>query len=181
MNKKIILLITISFLVLIGLLFLILSSKKDKKASTDTTQNTEFIGPDDYLPPIPVYNLPPIEELEKDEKLTLQNDSEVVNIENPYKIAQEIITPQNLVLYSDEEFDILFFDYSGQKSFLIDLHGGTDFVTTREKAESKFLEILKIDKTQACLIRVSEGVSEILDFNLSGKSLGLSFCPSKNN
>ncbi|HHX58223.1 MAG TPA: hypothetical protein GX706_00415 [Candidatus Moranbacteria bacterium] len=177
MNKKIILLIIILAFIMSGFLLLIFLDKKKQKSPTDTIQKT---ASENYLPPIPSYNLPPIEELEKGEKLTIQDNDQIVEVENPYKIAQKVITPQDVLLYSDESFDILYYDYPGQKSFLIDLHGGVDFTTTRSNAESKFLEILKIDKDQACLINVSEGVSYTLEPDLSGKSLGLSFCSPKD-
>lgn len=195
MNKKILFLIIILLLfILIGFLLLVFSNERKQAISTNHMQNSgfdsdsanpefnsspEFNSFDNHLSPISSYNLPPIEKLKKEEKLALQVNNQTVLVENPYKIAQEIITPQNVLIFSNDTFDILFFDYSGQKSFLLDLHGGTDFATTRTNAENKFLELLKITRDQACLINVSEGISNSLDSNLSGKSLRLSFCSPK--
>jgi hypothetical protein len=47
----------------------------------------------------------------------------------------------------------------------------------RERASLYFIDFLHINKIDACKLRVLVGVTTDMDAQLSGKNLGLSFCP----
>jgi hypothetical protein len=171
MSKKfyiLTILITIAIAAIIVFLFIYFNSATQTNVVTEiprkTGENNELL---------------PIEELKKEEKINVSNGNAAVNVENPYRIASNIITPKDVVVESNDNFDILFYNYNGKKSFLIDLHDGNNYSVVRSDAEKRFLELLKIDKEQACLLDVSEGVSENLDSKLAGKNLSLSFCIDK--
>ena len=66
--------------------------------------------------------------------------------------------------------------FAESNSFAIDI-SGKPTEEYRRKAGAYLLESLQITEAEACQLRVYLGVSHSVDPNLSGRNLGLSFCP----
>lgn len=65
--------------------------------------------------------------------------------------------------------------YKDQKEVVIDILR-SPFPEWREKAEKTFLEKTNLTEKEACELNVNLGTIRSVDFELSGKNLGLSFC-----
>lgn len=100
-----------------------------------------------------------------------------VQVANPRRSAAKIITPSDVVMKENSDYVISFFDYSGEKSFLISIMG-TDISSAREKAENDFMQSLQITREQACQLKVALFVSAESSPETAGEDFGLSFCSS---
>lgn len=100
-----------------------------------------------------------------------------VQVANPRRNAAKIITPSDVVMKENSDYVISFFDYSGEKSFLISILS-TDVNSAREKAENDFIQSLQITRAQACQLKVALFVSAESSPATAGEDFGISFCSS---
>lgn len=93
-------------------------------------------------------------------------------------MTKAISTPDefgNVLLAEDKEYMIEYF--SKDEVFNITLLGA-DLLKARVAAQGKLFEILGISKEDACKIKTNVGAPFSVNEELSGKNLGLSFCPN---
>lgn len=111
------------------------------------------------------------------DKILISADKKIVAINDIRKTAVSQDASGNVVVKSTADYDVLFFDYAQEKSFLITLTNPTaDVDTARNEAEDDFLKILGVNKKQACLLKVSLTVPISVNERLAGIDYGLSFC-----
>ncbi len=103
-----------------------------------------------------------------------------VSVRNPAQstnftdIGSGVYTSDERQLGKEAGFSMSYFSEDG--SIAIDV-SGKPLATYREKASRYLLEELQITEAEACTLNVYVGVTYETDQALSGKNLGLSFCP----
>ncbi len=108
------------------------------------------------------------------------SEGSVVKVNNPTQstnfdaVTDGVYISDEKKLGSDVGFSVAFYEEDG--SFAIDITGKPTALY-RQKASEYILETLQISETEACKLNVYIGVTFATDPNLSGKNLGLSFCP----
>lgn len=115
-----------------------------------------------------------------DETVTLGSGTDTVKMSNPIQ-SKDFVSLGSGMYVSDARtlgesagFSMVYYAEGG--SFAIDISGKPTAVY-REKASRYLLSVLNISETEACQLRLYVGVSHATDPSLSGKNLGLSFCP----
>ncbi len=110
-------------------------------------------------------------------KIEIQTKTGLLPVNNPRANSAATLSPNDVVIKENPDYQILFFEYGQEKSFLISITG-ENLSASREKAEADFLSSLDITKEQACKLNVSLSVSKDIDYSLAGQEFGLSFCPN---
>ncbi len=107
--------------------------------------------------------------------VTLQTSQGAVHINNIFKNPQQVTPDKTSMLVSGTNgYDILY--YAPDGSFLISI-SATPVTTIIAQAESAFLQLLGISKSDACKLKVQVSVPISVDPNYAGQNFGLSFCP----
>lgn len=106
-----------------------------------------------------------------DTKINIKNPAQSTNFAD---IGDGVYVSDERQLGSANGYSFTYF--ADDDSFAIDV-SGKPVALYREKASRYLLESLGISESEACKLRVYVGVSYSIDSSLSGKNLGLSFCP----
>jgi hypothetical protein len=99
-----------------------------------------------------------------------------VQVKNFYKDIED--TEEGLVILRDsDEYEVVYNPAASEFSIYIKQ---PPLETERAKAEADLLNLLGLnaDKIKACYLKVSLYISPLINENLSGNDLGLSFCKS---
>ncbi len=108
------------------------------------------------------------------DKITVETPAGQVKINDIYKNPAEVL-PQNDIVFKNSEYYSMYY-YPKDQSFTITILN-KDLSTARQMAENDFLNTLKINKQDACKLKVILSVPYEIDPNATGKNYGLSFCP----
>ncbi len=113
--------------------------------------------------------------------ITVSTENPKINVpvKNYYtEPSATVIDEKDVLMETNEDFDILAYHYNNERSFLIYLkQSNTPIETVRQNAESAFVEKLGITKEQACLLVVSLSLAEDIEGSTTD-NYGLSFCPN---
>ncbi|MDI6778047.1 MAG: hypothetical protein QMD77_02545 [Patescibacteria group bacterium] len=125
-------------------------------------------------------NLPPqitstTEPSASDEKMTLTISGGDIKINNLYKNPVAKLYHNGVLFKQTPDFEMSF--YPDDQGFIISLLN-PDLKKSRDEAEKEFLEELGINKEQACLLKISLGVTADINEKAAGANYGLSFCPN---
>lgn len=110
-----------------------------------------------------------------DEKMTISTSGGNVSVNNLYKNPIAKLYHNGVLFLQTPDFEMSF--YPDDQGFIISLLN-PDLEKARAEAEKSFLETLGISKEQACLLKISLGVTADINEKAAGKNYGLSFCPS---
>jgi len=109
-------------------------------------------------------------------QIIIPTEKSNIPVNNYYKdTSSTILSEKDVLMETNENFDILAYNYNNKKSFLIYLKNAAALVTSRKNAEDSFLKKLGITEEQACLLDVSLTVSNTIEES-AAKNYGLSFC-----
>ena len=102
-----------------------------------------------------------------------------VSVKNYYTDpSATVIDEKDVIMETNDDFDILAYHYNNERSFLIYLkQSDTPIETVRQNAENAFIEKLGTPKEQACLLVVSLSLAEDIEGSTTD-NYGLSFCPN---
>lgn len=162
MKKIVIIIVSALALLLVAFgLYLIFFSPKTTPPSSPTYQQ---------IKPLPSPTKPP------GNKFSISTSQGNVEVNNFFSAAKIIETA--VYLKETANYVIIYNSDSGQ--FLIALYGRTagENNQDRQNAETDFLNILGVTRTDACKLNVDQEVSNSYDNNLSGTNYQLSFCPN---
>ncbi|NTU67078.1 MAG: hypothetical protein HGB08_04120 [Candidatus Moranbacteria bacterium] len=182
-KKKII--AAVSLLVTLVILIVIVLRKQPSQTETSTpnTPRSASSSSSSKTVSFPIYNSEnqkyTISKLPSnpDKSLITTPQGNQIEINNPKKIAKEKLDEKDLVLESNGNYDIMYFNYSKGPSFLITL-SSPDLESSRTAGESKLIDLLGISKDQACKLNVSLTVPQDVSSPAAGYDYGLSFCPN---
>ena len=110
-----------------------------------------------------------------DEKMTLSTVNGDIKINNLYKNPVATLYHNGVLFQQTPDFEMSF--YPDDQGFIISLLN-PDLQKARNEAEKAFLETLGISKEQACLLKISLGVTADISEKAAGQNYGLSFCPN---
>ncbi|QQS39069.1 hypothetical protein IPM62_00410 [Candidatus Woesebacteria bacterium] len=102
-----------------------------------------------------------------------KSTAEVVESELYYKDGNPINKNGDYLTYDSDNFQILYF--SSDDSFLISILN-SDFDKYQKEAEQELLEILRIEESKACALKIFTTTSRSVNEDKAGKSYPLSFC-----
>lgn len=112
-------------------------------------------------------------------EFTINTNQGPVEITNPENVAQEKITPNDLVLNNNENYSMVFFNRNDQQSVLISIiNPDISPELIRYGAEKELLKKLNISQQEACKLNVSVKISHEISPENSAVDYGLSFCPN---
>lgn len=157
MRNKILMLAVIVFAAcLILFAFLFFKNKQNIPITTDST-----------IPTNPTISLPTI------------NSGVEISANNYYTDpTATIMSERDVVMETNESFDVLAYHYNNKRSFLIYLKtGGVSLEDIRQDAESNFIKKLGITKEQACSLLVTVALANDIKGSTTD-NYGLSFCPN---
>jgi len=166
MNKKLILIIIFSFLLLFGA-FLYIFRKKTPQPTPSTLHQ--------QITPNPIQNISSLENKKTISDLAKQNaikNSTVRDdLSNPVLLDKEYIKQYQLV--ENEEYEIMYQEKYDR--YLITIHQ-KPFLELRKKAENEFVILIGLPKKDLCQLDVSTVIPYWIDEQYGHQNYRLSFC-----
>ena len=174
MKKILPVIIVITILLLLGAIFAQLYERNTQPNPDDNTTNgpkpIEYFG---GVVPLVSEEVP---------RVIPEKSNSAISTTDFRKLTQVVTTGEGFYNLNgadpavDLPYSILFSERDG--SFTISLDS-IPLDVTRERASGDFLMMLDITEEEACKLNVQVGVTYYVDEALSGKDLGLSFCPDR--
>lgn len=174
MKKILPVIIVITILLLLGAIFAQLYERNTQPNPDDNTTNgpkpIEYFG---GVVPLVSEEVP---------RVIPEKSNSAISTTDFRKLTQVVTTGEGFYNLNgadpavDLPYSILFSESDG--SFTISLDA-IPLNATRERASRDFLMMLDITEEEACKLNVQVGVTYYVDEALSGKDLGLSFCPDR--
>jgi hypothetical protein len=111
------------------------------------------------------------------DRITVDTPGGTVLVRNFYKDYPQVFG-SNVVLASTPKCNIEFVQTNGQFLVTLYAHSISQAISMRRASEAKLLQLLAIDKSDACKLNVTLAVPPSYNRSLAGQNYGLSFCPA---
>ncbi len=168
MNKKIIIGIIVSVVVLGAIIAVAIIMKPNQNPQTQP------ISTPSQQPTTPTTASP--QQTQTSEYIVIQTDKGGVTVKNFYKIAVKIWEGGQYLIKEKGDYGLYYYQQSGRFEIGISSRSKSDFYIKKSIAEQDLINTLGVTEAEACKLLVTIGSTNIGDESIDGQIFPLSFC-----